>query len=75
MFLIFTLFNLSKLSSANSSRCNGSTAGFGFLSGSIPNDGRTAQEITSRHAVIKQANHLALRGDWDAYQELIASIN
>ena len=75
MFFIFTLFDLSKLSSANASRCNGSTAGFGYLSGSIPNDGRTAQEITSRHAVIKQANHFALRGDWDAYQELMATIN
>ena len=65
---------MSRLSSANASRCNGSTSGFGYLSGSLPNDGRTPQQITSRHAQIKEANRLASRGDWDAYQSIMSSL-
>ena len=68
------IYQMSRLSSANASRCNGSTSGFGYLSGSLPNDGLTAAEITSRHAVIKEANHCALRGDWDTYQALMATL-
>ena len=64
---------MSRLNSANSSRSNGSTAGFGYLSGQLFND-YTPQEVTNRHAVIKQANQLASRGDWDGYQLLMSSI-
>ena len=64
---------MSKLSSANASRSNGSTAGFGYISGRLYND-YTPQQVTVRHSVIKQANLLASRGDWDGYQLLISTL-
>ena len=65
---------MSRLSSANASRVNGSSTGFGTLSGYLPDDGLTPEKITSRHAIIKEANHLALRGDWEGYQSLIEQL-
>jgi hypothetical protein len=64
---------MSRLNSANASRSNGSTAGFGYLSGRLFND-YTPEQVTNRHAVIKQANHLASRGDWNGYQLLMSTI-
>ena len=60
-----------RLGAANASRVNGSTNGFGTLSGYIPkNDNRTSVEIQSTHDLIKRQQLAASRGDWDTYNSI-----
>ena len=61
----------SKLASAQSSRTNGSAAGFGYLSGSISKgDTRSTSEINNTHNLIKRQQLAASRGDWETYNSI-----
>ena len=67
---------MSQLTSANASRCNGSTNGFGSLSGSIPSDDlRSTEEINSTHFTLKLMHKAQRIGDWDEYTRLQSTLS
>lgn len=62
---------MSQLRAAAGSRSNGSSNGFGTLSGSIPRgDMRTAAQINDTQQLIKQMQRAASRSDWATYNQL-----
>lgn len=74
--LFITQNHMSKLSSANASRCNGSTNGFGSLSGSIPSDDlRSVEEIDSTHNTLKLMHKAQRISDWVEYSRLQATLS
>jgi len=75
-FVMFIFKSMSQLSSANASRCNGSTNGFGSLSGSIPSDDlRSTEEINSTHNTIKLMHKAQRVSDWAEYSRLQATLS
>ena len=73
---LFILIQLSQLSSAHASRCSGSTAGFGYLSGSIPSgDMRSAEQINDTHNTLKLMAKAQRVGDWELYSQLQATLS
>ena len=72
---LFTPIQMSQLSSANASRCNGSTAGFGYLSGSIPSgDMRSEKQINDVHNTLKLMAKAQRVGDWQLYTQLQSTL-
>ena len=76
LMLFITHNHMSQLTSANASRCNGSTNGFGSLSGSIPSDDlRSTDEINATHFTLKLMHKAQRIGDWDEYSRLQSTLS